>query len=89
MIAPATPTVPERRLRTSARTTRTATTIRSSQPSGEGVRARPRRWVRSVPNRRFVKFDRPTKSTSILPFWKTSLPNASVSDAKSGKIERN
>jgi hypothetical protein len=35
-----------------------------------------------------VKFERPTKLTSTLPFWKTSLPKASVSDAKSGKIER-
>ncbi len=45
-------------------------------------------WVRSVPNSRFVKFEKPTKSTSTLPFWKTSLPNARVSEAKSGKIER-
>ena len=42
-----------------------------------------------MPKSRIWKFWRPTKSTSMLPFAKTSFESASVSDATSGKIDRN
>jgi hypothetical protein len=81
-------TCPEVRLLASAHTMSAAPRPNTIQPSGVGGFSSPSRCVRSVPNSRIWKFWKPTKSTSILPFVKTSFEKASVSDATSGKIDR-
>src|SRR5215207_8854202 len=61
----------------------------TTQPSGVGAFRTPSKCVRSVPKNRIWKFWGPTKSSSIRPFANTSSEKASVSDATSGKIDRN